>query len=122
MTEWTIELPFTKSLSLNDRLHHMVKAKLVAQWRKAAGEALRAAHIPACERVKVSLLYIPAQNRRRDPDNLVASMKPVVDALVDAGIVPDDTQEFVERVWPVILPAEPKREGGRFLFRVEKLS
>jgi crossover junction endodeoxyribonuclease RusA len=122
MTEWTIELPFTKSLSLNDRLHHMVKAKLVAQWRKAALEGMREANIPACKRVKASLLYIPAQNRRRDPDNLVASMKPVVDALVDAGVVPDDTQEYVERIWPVILPAEPKREGGRFFFVVEKLA
>jgi crossover junction endodeoxyribonuclease RusA len=117
---WLVDLPFVKPLSMNDRLHHMVKAKLVAQWRKAAREAFT--DIPPCKRVKVTLFYFPAQNRRRDPDNLVASMKPVVDALADMGIVPDDTQEFVERVWPVIMPPEPKRTVSRFQFQIEKLA
>ena len=119
--QWVVELPFTKPLSLNDRTHYMVKAKAVAQWRLAASEGIVAAGVPACGRVRAELMYIPAQNRRRDPDNLVMSMKPVVDARVDAGVVPDDTQEFVERVWPSILESEPKREGGRFLFRVTQI-
>lgn len=117
-----MELPFTTPLSLNDRLHHMVKAKKVSEWRKAASVALRAAQVPSCARVRAGLAYYPAQNRRRDPDNLVATMKPVVDALVDAGVVPDDTQEFVERTWPVIMPAEPARQGGRFVLLVERLA
>jgi crossover junction endodeoxyribonuclease RusA len=120
--QWEIVLPFTRALSLNDRMHHMVKAKTVALWRKAAKEGLLAADVPACTRVKAELIYIPAQNRRRDPDNLVAAMKPIVDALVDAGVVPDDTQEYVERVWPIITEPEPKRTDFRFIFRVTRLA
>lgn len=118
---WTVVLPFTKPLSLNDRQHHMAKARSVALWRDAAGFVLRAARVPQCLRVRVMLEYVPAQERRRDPDNLVASMKPVVDALVDVGIVVDDTQEFVEREWPRIAKADPRRKGGRFLLHVERL-
>jgi crossover junction endodeoxyribonuclease RusA len=113
-TSWRIQLPFTRPLSLNDRMHHMAKARAVREWRTAAHWAIKAAGIPPCARIWVELHYVPAQNRRRDPDNLVASFKPVVDALVDAGVIPDDTQVFVDRAWPVIDPAEPKRQGGRF--------
>jgi crossover junction endodeoxyribonuclease RusA len=105
---------------MNDRMHHMVKAKAVASWRSQTAAALREAQIPAMSRVKATLFYVPRANRRRDPDNLVASFKPAIDALVDAGVVPDDTQEFVERVWPVILEPDPKREH-RFVLQVEEL-
>jgi crossover junction endodeoxyribonuclease RusA len=120
--QWEIVLPFTRALSLNDRMHHMVKAKTVALWRKAAKEGLLSVPVPACERVRAEFIYIPAQKRRRDPDNLVAAMKPVVDALVDAGVVPDDTQEYVERVWPIITDPDPNREDFRFVLRVTKLA
>jgi crossover junction endodeoxyribonuclease RusA len=118
---WVMQLPFDRPLSMNDRMHHMVKAKTVKAWRDAAKDAIADADVPSCVRVRATLVYVPGQNRRRDPDNLVAAMKPVVDALVDAGVVPDDTQEEVERVWPQILPAERVHEGGRFYLRVESL-
>ena len=122
MTTWTLQLPFMKPLSLNDRQHHMVKAKAVREWRESTALLIRTAKIPACTRVRATLLYVPNANRRRDPDNLVAGFKPAVDALVDAGVVPDDTQEYVERVWPVILDAVPKHIGGRLYLRIEDLS
>lgn len=118
---WVVQLPFLTPLSMNDRMHHMAKAKAVKEWREAAHWALRAARIPRCERVAAQLVYVPAARRRRDPDNLVASFKPVVDALVDAGIVADDTQEYVERAWPHIAPASPRHVGGRFYLRVQVL-
>jgi crossover junction endodeoxyribonuclease RusA len=117
---WSVELPFSRPLSMNDRMHHMVKAKVVAEWRSQTAAALRAEQIPAMSKVKATLFYIPKVNRRRDPDNLVASFKPAIDALVDAGIVPDDTQEFVERVWPVILTPDTKREN-RFVLQVDEI-
>ena len=30
-----------------------------------------------------------------DPDNLIGSLKPVIDGLVKSGLIPDDTDEFV---------------------------
>jgi len=41
-------------------------------------------------------------NRRRDEDNLVASLKPMYDGLVRAGVVKDDTQQYMVRHWPKI--------------------
>jgi crossover junction endodeoxyribonuclease RusA len=122
VTTWDVDIPFERPLSLNDRHHHMVKARLVTKWRETAGWAIKAARIPPCQKVSVEFLYYPRDNRRRDPDNLVASMKPVVDALVDVGVVPDDTEVYVYRSFPSIQPAQPKRTGGRFLLRVTRLA
>ncbi len=121
MPHWIVSLPFTKALSLNDRMNHWVKAKAVAEWRQAAHWSAKAARIPACGRIRVTLHYIPAQNRRRDPDNLIAGFKPAVDALVDAGVVPDDTLQFVEREYPVIHVPDPTIVGGRFWLTVVQL-
>lgn len=114
--EWRLELPFTTQLSLNDRVHWAVKMKLVKEWRDATHVLARAAKIPACRRIQVEFHYVPRTNQRRDPDNLVASLKPCVDGLVDAGIVPDDTEEFVERVWPICHPATGL--PGKFYLRI----
>jgi len=116
---WELELPFTKQLSLNDRQHWAVKAKHVKEWRDAALVLARAAKISPCRRIKVELHYEPRTEQRRDPDNLVASLKPLVDGLVDAGVVADDTEAYVERAWPVIHRATGK--PGRFWMRVEAL-
>jgi crossover junction endodeoxyribonuclease RusA len=117
---WSVVLPFTRPLSLNDRQHWRVKAKQVAQWRQAAADALTEAGVPRLRRARVTLQYIPKDKRRRDPDNLVAAYKPCVDSLMDAGVVQDDTLDYVDRVWPVILPPDPKREGGRFVLQIEE--
>jgi crossover junction endodeoxyribonuclease RusA len=58
-------------------------------------------------RIAVGLTYVPRDKRRRDPDNLVVPLfKALVDGIVDAGIVPDDTPEYVIRSMPVILPPD----------------
>jgi len=119
--EWTLQLPFQTQLSLNDRDHWAVAAKKKKPWREAAMVLARAARIPPCNRIRVELHYIPKQERRRDPDNLIACLKPLVDGLVDAGVVADDTERYVERVFPIIHPARstlPTRDDGRFVLRV----
>jgi crossover junction endodeoxyribonuclease RusA len=118
---WTVELPFQLPRSLNDRRGFWAEAKSRAQWLEAAVAALETEHIPPCKLVRVRLHYYPKADRRRDPDNLVASYKPCVDATVVLGIVPDDTQEYVERVWPVIMPKVKDAPRGRFTLIVEQL-
>lgn len=117
--EWELVLPFTTQLSLNDRKHWAVRMKEVKQWRDAAHVLARAAKIPWCRRIRVELHYVPGTNARRDPDNLVASLKPCIDGLVDAGVVTDDTEHFVERVFPIIHSATGK--PGRFYLKVVAL-
>lgn len=103
---WWLGLPFDPkdTPNLNRREHWAKEARLRREWRQAVALMARSARIPAYERVLVALHYAPAMIRRRDPDNLVAALKPAVDGLVDAGVIPDDTPEFVVRDMPIIEP------------------
>lgn len=109
-----LALPFTRPLSLNDRMHRMAKASLTKEWLEATCWMVRAAKIPKVERIAAALHYVPRDNRRRDEDNLTLSFKPCVDALAKhrhggawcpSWVVPDDTKQYVDRCWPVIHPA-----------------
>ncbi len=121
--EWTLRLPFERPLSLNARQHHYAKAREVAEWVDAVLWLAKGARIPSCQRILVELHWIPGTNRRRDPDNPVAAYKPCVDALVRAHVVVDDTLEYVERVFPVIHPSDPKRRpNDRVFLRIVKLA
>jgi hypothetical protein len=84
--EWVVRLPWDKPpASANDRDHWRVKARKVADIRDVACYAVLNA----------------------TPDNLVVPLfKALVDGIVDAGIVPDDTPEYVLRTMPVILPPD----------------
>lgn len=117
---WVVELPWTKPLSMNDRGHWSERAKEVAQYREDAGWAARAAKIPKCQRVRVTLVYEPRDQRRRDPLNLTATLKVVQDALVDVGVVPDDTVEYMETVTPLI--DVPNGKKGRLWALVERVA
>jgi crossover junction endodeoxyribonuclease RusA len=123
---WEIRLPWTAPpASANDRDHWRVKAKKVAEIRAAAADI---AHyyvvMPADDwaeppHIRVGLLYVPRDRRRRDPDNLVVPLfKALVDGIVDAGIVPDDTPRYVTREFPVI--AEPDGDP-RLVLRIEEV-
>lgn len=92
-------------LNLNDRDHWAVKARKVATWRSTA-------HWAACELLgplsrrrqppSFVMLTLPVPDkRRRDPANYWCG-KPAVDGLVDAGLWPDDTPEYVTTIEPVL--------------------
>ena len=53
----------------------------------------------ACQ---VTLHYRPRDNRRRDADNLVPTLKALCDGLVDAGLVPDDTPNYMHKHKPEV--------------------
>jgi crossover junction endodeoxyribonuclease RusA len=110
--EWTLPLAFTKPLSLNDRMHWQVKRKYTSAWRAHARDVAQAARIPALERFTAVLHYQPRDNRRRDTDNLIAALKPLVDGLRDAHVAADDDTAHYTLTEPVIHPArkgEPAR-------------
>jgi crossover junction endodeoxyribonuclease RusA len=119
---WTIRLPWTAPpASANDRDHWRVKAKKVAEIRETAERGLLSTTTSwlACNHIRVGLLYVPRDRRRRDPDNLVVPLfKALVDGIVDAGIVPDDTPRYVTREFPVI--AEPDGDP-RLVLRIEEV-
>ena len=101
----TIRLPYTKPpLNLNDRMHWRKKAAVVKAVRAYVGGM--AIYMKPFQTVRVELHYVPRDKRRRDADNLVATLKPCLDGLVDAGVIRDDSPEYV--TWTVhIDPPSP---------------
>lgn len=117
---WVIKLPWTRPpLSLNDRYPSpVVKAKKNEAVREEARWVIRAARMPALTRCRVELVYQPTDRRPRDTDNLVATLKPVCDALVLEGVVRDDTPDLMDKRMPRI--GEVHRPG-RLLLIVRRL-
>lgn len=110
-----ILLPFTRPLSLNHRLHWAVKAKKTAEVRAMAREAIIEAGVPPMTHLRTWIEYEPRDSRRRDPINLIPTLKACEDALVDCDVVPDDNPEFVESVMPKILPKSEEKFGRLWL-------
>ena len=103
MTTWTLTLPWTKPpLNMNDRLHRMAEYAQQQAIRQTAKILARNARIPACEHVEVAMIWTVPDRGRRDAENPIATMKPFCDGLVDAGIVPDDTPEWMTKLMPRI--------------------
>ncbi len=97
----TITLPWPhKALSPNSRVHRMASAR---HRRKARGDgwyaalAAKASSLRGAEFVSYRVVAHPPTNRRRDADNLVASLKSYFDGIVDhIGI--DDSKWRLEGV------------------------
>lgn len=104
---WTIRLPWQRPpLSLNDRSHWRTKAAMTAEVRQTTKLLLRGGGWEPADRVAIILTYYPADNRRRDRTNIVATYKACVDGCVDAGVIPDDTPEYLDEHMPVIARAD----------------
>lgn len=98
-----IVLPWPpKALSPNARQHWAALANAKRAYRRAcawqaAEQGVR--HTPA-EKIAMSLVFVPPDRRRRDWDNLIASMKAGLDGLADVLGVDDSrfriTSELAE--------------------------
>ena len=114
----TIVLPWKKPLlNLNSRQHWAAKARDTDSVRSVT--ALLCRDIAKADKVRVVLTYTPRDKRRRDADNLVGMLKACCDGIVDAGVVPDDTPEFMVKEMPVINP--PGGKHARMTLMVEAL-
>lgn len=116
-----IPLPWSKPpLSLNDggatRQAMFSKAKRIQEVRATIVRLMDYHQVPkAAEYARVQLHYLPADNRRRDTDNCVATLKPICDAIAAGtekspgyGVVEDDTPVFMAKPEPIIYHRPPK--------------
>lgn len=100
-------------LNMNHRTHWRTRWSVTKQWRTAAAQVALLLGPPAKRAHGFSFvrLIIPVPDRRRrDPGNLTPLTKACVDGLVDAGIWPDDTPEFVETLEPRLVHV-PRTKG-----------
>lgn len=81
-------------LNSNDRLHRMQEVKITRAWREAAAE--RAKYIPPfTNQVHITAHIFKPRAGRFDPNNLAPTTKAIVDGLVHAGLLADDSTEYV---------------------------
>lgn len=94
---WLLPLSYiTPPLSLNQRDHHMAVHKVRTQLMNEVLTLARALNLPrGLDHVDVALLWRVTDQRRRDSDNPVLTLKACVDALARYGLVPDDTYRYV---------------------------
>ena len=92
-------------MTMNQRKHWTWVSKNKRAWRDAVcKEAVARPELafPNCGiRSVVRCVFPVKQIRRRDPHNYYPTVKPIVDGLVDAGLWPDDTPDFVETREPM---------------------
>lgn len=119
MSSWSLELPISEPpLSANDRVHWAVRAAWARELRDTARLLLRHAKVPPLGRVRLEVTLCPPDARKRDSDNYVAGvLKPIKDALVDAGVVPDDTDRHVS--WAIVLAPPTGDRQGRWRYVVD---
>ncbi len=76
------------ALSPNGRVHYMTRHRAVSKYRELArylGDGQKRLRKPVC-----AVLPLVATRRRRDLDNVLASLKSALDGLTDAGWWDDD--------------------------------
>lgn len=98
-----------------------MKSKATREVRETACVLAKAANLKYLSPpVEVTLHYQPRDKRRRDADNLVAPLKALCDGLVDAGVVEDDTPEYMMKMMPVIHPPIPGDPGRMWMTIIER--
>ncbi len=111
MSEWTLDLPAYVSPPLrdNDRAHWAVKASKTRQLRENVYWLAVAARLPKdLGRARIVLHWQPTTVRRRDQLSIAPTLKPLVDGLVDYGLIVDDDSDHAElscRIEPVGKPS-----------------
>lgn len=104
MTTHTIVYAWrTPPLTANQRLFWAAKADITRTARRLTATLAQNADIPPMAKCEVQLTWYVTDNRRRDTDNLYPTFKVCCDALVDAGVVPDDTPQYMTKAAPQII-------------------
>jgi hypothetical protein len=96
---WVIrvdQLPWT--VNEQRRWHHMTRAKKVKEWRELACWLSREAKIPKMKAAHVHSVSL-LKRMTRDCGAEFYATKAVIDgAITDAGVMPDDTPEYVRSI------------------------
>lgn len=107
---WRIRFDWPKPpLSNNDRHHWAVKAGIKSAIRDEVKIRVRAAKVPNLPFCELRLIWHVGTRHHRDPINLTDLFKTMQDALTrsgkgaTAGILPDDTPEYVDTLMPTIV-------------------
>lgn len=119
MTQVKITLPPPyRQLSPNARVHHIVLANWKARYKRDAFYATKSVVIgePRWHRASVKITFYFRDNRRRDEDNAIASLKAAFDGVVEAGLIVDDSHKNLVRL-PVEFLVDKEDPRVELVFR-----
>jgi Holliday junction resolvase RusA-like endonuclease len=89
---------------MNDRMHWARKAGITSKWRQAGHMYARRQGVKGLAPSNVKVTFeVSDPRRRRDPMNAVPTVKALIDGLVDAGVWPDDNQDWVTVIEPAFV-------------------
>jgi hypothetical protein len=80
-----------------------------AAWTLAAANAAKDADLPLIERARFTFWW-HEKKANRDPDNISAAQKFILDGLKDAGVIPNDTHKHILGLGHEFVPRS-KRAG-----------
>lgn len=86
---------FPPTLNELNRMHYMQRAQQKEVWELLVSHACREYGIHPMHKVSVTFAFYFPDKRRRDPDNYAFSAKFLMDGLVKAGVLQDDSFEQV---------------------------
>jgi len=95
--EIRLELPkLANWLNLNRKEHWAPRNKRAQAWRHGAHMIARQNRLPkGFQRVQIDVYVWKKTKVRYDPHNLMPTLKPVIDGLVDYGLLADDSSEYL---------------------------
>lgn len=124
VAEWRIDLPWDKPpMTLNNMpTNPFAKANLTKQIKARVRNAVRNADVPHLDHVHVELHYRGKTNALRDVDNLVATLKPTLDALQHKDVLESAGLDESRRWQPIVDGDDPRYVTWRppILHRAEK--
>jgi len=101
---WLLVVPMRPTLT--NAVHNMHYRKASAdrkKWRAMGHRLTELANVPPLASIEVTCWGVYPGGRLPDPDACAPSLKGVLDGIVDAGVIPDDTGEWVKAI--TYLPA-----------------
>ena len=111
-------------LSANDKVHWAVRARLtkqLRQWGYLLGREGEGVARLGLTHARVEFEFAYPDRRRRDRSNLALTVKAIMDGLIDAGLLPDDSDRFLDGPHTVIADHLAGKRLGVHLYEVQVL-
>lgn len=111
-------------LSANDKVHWAVRARLtkqLRQWGYLLGREGEGVARLGLTHARVEFEFAYPDRRRRDRSNLAPTVKAIMDGLIDAGLLPDDSDRFLDGPHTVIADHLAGNRLGVHFYEVQVL-
>lgn len=116
-------LPISRAnlLTANDKPHWARRAALTKQLRRwgyllgREGQGVARLHLT---RARVEFEFTYPDRRRRDRSNLAPTVKALMDGMIDAGLLPDDADRYLDGPHTVIADRPAARRIGVPMYEV----